>query len=115
HTPLPPYILREDRSSERERYQTVFAQQPGSAAAPTAGLHFTPQILDQIRERGVETVEITLHVGLGTFQPLREEAVEANKLHLESYEISAGAAIRINQALGERRRIVAVGTTVVRT
>ena len=115
HVPLPPYISREDRAFDRERYQTVFAQQSGSAAAPTAGLHFTTEILEQIRERGVEIAEITLHVGLGTFQTLREETVEANKLHVESYEISSAAAATINRALEEGRRIVAVGTTVVRT
>ena len=115
HVPLPPYISREDRASDRERYQTVFAQQSGSAAAPTAGLHFTSEILERIRERGVEIAEIALHVGLGTFQPLREETVEANKLHVESYEISSAAAATINRALEDHRRIVAVGTTVVRT
>jgi S-adenosylmethionine:tRNA ribosyltransferase-isomerase len=115
HVPLPPYIAREDRASDRDRYQTVFAQQSGSAAAPTAGLHFTPEILDQIRARGVHIAEVTLHVGLGTFQPLREETVEANKLHVESYEIGTNAAEAINAALREQRRVVAVGTTVVRT
>ena len=115
HIPLPPYIDREDRSSDRERYQTVFARDRGSAAAPTAGLHFTPQILDMIRARGVEMVEVTLHVGLGTFQPLRQEVVENNELHIESYEISDTSAETINRALTEHRRIVAVGTTVVRT
>ena len=113
--PLPPYIAREDRASDRERYQTVFAQHSGSAAVPTAGLHFTSEILERIRERGVEIAEITLHVGLGTFQPLREEVVGANRLHVESYEISSAAATIINRALEEHRRIVAVGTTVVRT
>ena len=115
HVPLPPYIGREDHASDRERYQTVFAKERGSAAAPTAGLHFTAPILDEIRQRGVEVVELTLHVGLGTFQPLREEAVEANKLHVESYEIDAATAQSINRALEESRSIVAVGTTVVRT
>ena len=115
HVPLPPYISREARACDRERYQTVFAEQSGSAAAPTAGLHFTPEVLERIRERGVEIAKITLHVGLGTFQPLREETVEANKLHVESYEISPAAATRMNCALEEDRRIVAVGTTVVRT
>jgi S-adenosylmethionine:tRNA ribosyltransferase-isomerase len=115
HIPLPPYISRDDRDADRQRYQTVFARDRGSAAAPTAGLHFTPQILDQIRTRQVEIVEITLHVGLGTFQPLREEQVEANKLHVESYGISSVAAEKLNRALSEDRRVVAVGTTVVRT
>jgi S-adenosylmethionine:tRNA ribosyltransferase-isomerase len=115
HVPLPPYIGREDEATDRERYQTVFARNRGSAAAPTAGLHFTPQILDEIRSRGVEIVEVTLHVGLGTFQPLREESVAANKLHVESYSISSKAADAINGALDENRRVVAIGTTVVRT
>jgi len=115
HVPLPPYISREDRSSDRERYQTVFARDRGSAAAPTAGLHFTPAILDRIRSKGIEIVEVTLHVGLGTFQPLRQEAVEKNVLHLESYEISEKSADAINHALTDRRRIAGVGTTVVRT
>jgi S-adenosylmethionine:tRNA ribosyltransferase-isomerase len=115
HIPLPPYIRRDDRAVDRQRYQTVFARDRGSAAAPTAGLHFTPQILNEIRARPVEIVEITLHVGPGTFQPLREEQVEANKLHVESYEISSTAAEKLNRALAEGRRVVAVGTTVVRT
>jgi S-adenosylmethionine:tRNA ribosyltransferase-isomerase len=115
HVPLPPYIARDDRAPDRDRYQTVFAQNPGSAAAPTAGLHFTPEILAQIRARGAHIAEVTLHVGLGTFQPLREETVEANKLHVESYEIDTTAAEAINAALRDYRRVVAVGTTVVRT
>jgi S-adenosylmethionine:tRNA ribosyltransferase-isomerase len=115
HVPLPPYIARPDSSRDRERYQTVYARQPGSVAAPTAGLHFTPETLDRIRLRGIETVDITLHVGLGTFQPVRVEHVEDHKLHSESYFISAGAAMAINQALRASRRIVAVGTTTVRT
>jgi S-adenosylmethionine:tRNA ribosyltransferase-isomerase len=115
HVPLPPYIGREDQSGDRERYQTVFALKLGSAAAPTAGLHFTAAVLDEIRGRGIEVAEVTLHVGLGTFQPLREESVKANKLHVESYEISSLAATMINRALEESRRVVAIGTTVVRT
>jgi S-adenosylmethionine:tRNA ribosyltransferase-isomerase len=114
HVPLPPYISREDRNADRQRYQTVFARDHGSAAAPTAGLHFTAQILDEIRARGVDVVELALHVGLGTFQPLREEHIEANELHLESYDIPLMAAQKINRALTEGRRVVAVGTTVVR-
>jgi S-adenosylmethionine:tRNA ribosyltransferase-isomerase len=115
HVPLPPYIAREDDSSDRERYQTVYARERGSVAAPTAGLHFTPEILARIRERGIETTEITLHVGLGTFQPVREERVEDHKLHSETYEISGKAAWKINRALQEKRRVVAIGTTTVRT
>jgi S-adenosylmethionine:tRNA ribosyltransferase-isomerase len=115
HIPLPPYIARPDSSRDRERYQTVYAQSRGSVAAPTAGLHFTPEILDRIRHRGVETVDITLHVGLGTFQPVRVDRVEDHKLHSEPYTISASAASAINQALRTQRRIIAVGTTTVRT
>jgi S-adenosylmethionine:tRNA ribosyltransferase-isomerase len=114
HVPLPPYISRPDSSGDRERYQTVYAQQRGSVAAPTAGLHFTPEILDGIRQRGIETVEITLHVGLGTFQPIRVERVEDYKIHSEPYSISPGAADTINKALGSSRRIIAIGTTTVR-
>lgn len=119
HVPLPPYISRpdssHDRENDRERYQTVYARQRGSVAAPTAGLHFTPEILDRIRQRGVRTIDITLHVGLGTFQPVRVERVEDHKIHSESYSISAASASVINQALRDSRRIIAVGTTTVRT
>ena len=114
HVPLPPYIDREDRSSDRERYQTVYARKRGSVAAPTAGLHFTPEILSRLRQRNIETVEITLHVGLGTFQPIHVERVEEHKLHKESYQISTEVAERVNRARAESRRIVAVGTTTVR-
>ncbi len=115
HIPLPPYIDRPDTESDRVQYQTVYAKPPGSVAAPTAGLHFTPQILDRIRGRGIEIAEVTLHVGLGTFQPVREEVVEANKLHREWYEISVDAAAKIQGARDAGRRIVAIGTTSVRT
>jgi S-adenosylmethionine:tRNA ribosyltransferase-isomerase len=119
HMPLPPYIDRNDVATDRERYQTVYAQtaesMARSVAAPTAGLHFTPEILARIRERGIEIAEITLHVGLGTFQPVRVEKVEDHKLHRESYEISAEAARAINRAKAGKRRVVAVGTTTVRT
>jgi S-adenosylmethionine:tRNA ribosyltransferase-isomerase len=115
HIPLPPYIDRSDTPEDREHYQTVYAKPPGSVAAPTAGLHFTPEILDQIRRRGIETAEITLHVGLGTFQPVRVEVVEEHKLHREWFEISAHAAEKIQRARDAGRRIVAVGTTTVRT
>ena len=114
HVPLPPYIAREDHPSDRDRYQTVYAKTRGSVAAPTAGLHFTSEILERIRARGIEIAEITLHVGLGTFQPVREENVEDHKLHREAYEISAAAATAINTAKASGRRIVAVGTTTVR-
>jgi S-adenosylmethionine:tRNA ribosyltransferase-isomerase len=115
HVPLPPYIHREDRIEDRDQYQTVFARNPGSVAAPTAGLHFTPDILGQILSSGVEVAEITLHVGLGTFQPVRNEIVEENKLHTETFEISEEAATRLEKARQEGRRVVAVGTTAVRT
>ena len=115
HVPLPPYIDREDSSADRERYQTVYAQQRGSVAAPTAGLHFTPQILDRIRKRGVQTIEITLHVGLGTFQPVRAERVEDHNIHSEQYSISPEAARALNEARQESRRLIAIGTTTVRT
>jgi S-adenosylmethionine:tRNA ribosyltransferase-isomerase len=115
HVPLPPYIDREDRPADRDRYQTVYARARGSVAAPTAGLHFTPAVLDRIRARGIEIAEITLHVGLGTFQPVRAEKVEDHKLHRESYEIPGAAADSINQAKAQGRRVVAIGTTTVRT
>jgi S-adenosylmethionine:tRNA ribosyltransferase-isomerase len=117
HVPLPPYISRADTQEDRSRYQTVYARSEatGSVAAPTAGLHFTPQVLEEIRGRGIEIAELTLHVGLGTFQPVHAENVEEHKLHRESFSISEIAAAQINQALEEKRRIVAVGTTTVRT
>lgn len=115
HVPLPPYIAREDSSRDRERYQTIYAAPRGSVAAPTAGLHFTAEILDRIRERGVKSTEITLHVGLGTFQPIRVERVEDHKIHSEPYSISSDAASAITRAVKEERRIIAIGTTTVRT
>jgi S-adenosylmethionine:tRNA ribosyltransferase-isomerase len=115
HIPLPPYIARDDRPSDRERYQTIYARHRGSVAAPTAGLHFTTEILQQMRTRGIETAEITLHVGLGTFQPVRVEQIEDHRLERESYAISEEAALKLNRARLERRRVVAVGTTTVRT
>ena len=115
HVPLPPYIDRDDSAGDRDRYQTVYARERGSVAAPTAGLHFTPEILDRLRSRGIETAEITLHVGLGTFQPIHEERVEDHKLHQEWFRITPDAAEKIDRALVERRRVIAVGTTAVRT
>jgi S-adenosylmethionine:tRNA ribosyltransferase-isomerase len=115
HVPLPPYISRKDKPADRERYQTVYARERGSVAAPTAGLHFTPEILARMKDRGIETAEITLHVGLGTFQPVRVEKVEEHKLHSETFSISSETAERINHALDDNRRVVAVGTTTVRT
>ena len=111
HMPLPPYIKRSDEISDRERYQTVFARRPGAAAAPTAGLHFTEERLGQLKAAGVKPVEITLHVGRGTFQPVEVDDVEQHEMHAESYEISAAAARTLNEAA----RRVAVGTTSVRT
>ncbi len=114
HIPLPPYISRDDTPADRDRYQTVYARERGSVAAPTAGLHFTPEILARLRERGIDTAEITLHVGLGTFQPVRAENVEDHKIHAETYSISEDAAARINAALSHSRRVVAIGTTTLR-
>jgi S-adenosylmethionine:tRNA ribosyltransferase-isomerase len=115
HVPLPPYIDRPDQPGDRDRYQTVYARERGSVAAPTAGLHFTPTILTRLQERAIDTAEITLHVGLGTFQPVRVERVEEHRLHRESYVISEDAAAKINGALDAGRRVVAIGTTSVRT
>jgi S-adenosylmethionine:tRNA ribosyltransferase-isomerase len=114
HVPLPPYISRADSSQDHDRYQTVYAEPRGSVAAPTAGLHFTPEILRRIEESRIETTQITLHAGLGTFQPIRVERVEDHKIHVEKYTISPEASAAINQALRSSRRIVAIGTTTVR-
>jgi S-adenosylmethionine:tRNA ribosyltransferase-isomerase len=115
HIPLPPYIRRVDHAADRERYQTVFARPRGSVAAPTAGLHFSQSLLAALRARGVETAEITLHVGYGTFQPIRVKHVEDHRLEPERYEIPDAAATAIDRALGEKRRVIAVGTTTTRT
>jgi len=119
HLPLPPYIHRDkaapNTSEDRERYQTVYARERGSAAAPTAGLHFTPEVLDALRARGVELATITLHVGLGTFQPVRVDHTEDIRLHAEPYTLSAETANAINKAKREGRRMIAVGTTTTRT
>ena len=114
HVPLPPYIRREDELSDRERYQTVFAKKPGAIAAPTAGLHFTPEMLDKLRARGLGACELTLEVGLGTFQPVHAERLEDHKMHSESYDIPAATAEQVHNAHTAGRRILAVGTTVVR-
>ena len=114
--PLPPYIARsEPRESDKESYQTVYAAQRGAIAAPTAGLHFTQEILDAIAKRGIEIVRITLHVGIGTFKPVKVENIEEHRMDTERYDITADAADRLNLALAEKRNIVAVGTTTVRT
>ncbi|HYC79854.1 MAG TPA: tRNA preQ1(34) S-adenosylmethionine ribosyltransferase-isomerase QueA [Candidatus Binatia bacterium] len=115
HVPLPPYIKREDTPIDQSRYQTVYAKTSGSVAAPTAGLHFTPELLENIKQKGVEIVEITLHVGYGTFKPVRSEEVEEHTLDPEFYEISPEAADKINSALRGKRRVIAVGTTTTRT
>jgi S-adenosylmethionine:tRNA ribosyltransferase-isomerase len=115
HMPLPPYIRRYDADADRDRYQTVFSRQRGSVAAPTAGLHFTAQMLESLEAKGVEIARVTLHVGLGTFAPLRVEPLDEVHLHRERYTLSAPAAEAVNRAVREGRRVVAVGTTVVRT
>jgi len=115
HMPLPRYIRRDDAYADRERYQTVFSRVRGSVAAPTAGLHFTPRMIKSLIAKGVEVARITLHVGLGTFAPLRVDRLDEVHLHRERYTISAVAAEAVNKAVHEGRRIVAVGTTVVRT
>ena len=114
HMPLPPYIDRADEASDRERYQTIFASQPGAIAAPTAGLHFTAEVLEKIRKRGIEICELTLHVGLGTFQPIRTERLEGHVMHSEAYEISAKTALLIGRAKSAGRPVLAVGTTTLR-
>jgi S-adenosylmethionine:tRNA ribosyltransferase-isomerase len=114
-TPLPPYIKRDEEDRlDADRYQTVFARERGAVAAPTAGLHFTPELLDRVRAAGVEIAEITLHVGYGTFQPVRVERVEDHRVEPETYSISKDAAASINRALTEGRRVIAVGTTTTR-
>jgi S-adenosylmethionine:tRNA ribosyltransferase-isomerase len=115
HVPLPPYIKRDDDPSDRDRYQTVYARERGSIAAPTAGLHFTPAILDAIAARGVERVPITLHVGYGTFQPVRVDNIDEHQMEAEQYEVTVAAAAALSRAKRDRRRIIAVGTTTTRT
>ena len=115
HVPLPPYIRRSDSAADHERYQTMFARERGSVAAPTAGLHFSAALLDALGARGVEMTRITLHVGYGTFQPVRVAHVEDHRLDPERYEIAQDAAVAVNQALDQGRRVVAVGTTTTRT
>ncbi len=115
HVPLPPYIRRGDEAQDRETYQTIYAKVRGAVAAPTAGFHFTERVIEALRERKIQTCEITLHVGLGTFQPVRVERVEDHKMEAERYEISQAAAAALNAALEQGRRIIAVGTTSLRT
>ena len=115
HVPLPPYIKRDDDTADRDRYQTIYARARGSIAAPTAGLHFTPAILDALASRGVERLSITLHVGYGTFQPVRVDDVEQHQMEAEQYDVSVETAAALSRALAEKRRIIAVGTTTTRT
>ncbi len=115
HMPLPPYIKREDQFSDAERYQTVYSENTGSIAAPTAGLHFTEELMSRVRERGIETAFLSLHVGLGTFLPVRTENIGDHKMHSEDYEITETAAEKINTAIDSGKKIIAVGTTSVRT
>jgi S-adenosylmethionine:tRNA ribosyltransferase-isomerase len=113
--PLPPYIKREDAASDRDRYQTIYARERGSVAAPTAGLHFTTGQLDALESRGIERVEVTLHVGYGTFKPVKAERVEEHVVDAERFTVSTAAAAALTRAKRERRRVIAVGTTTVRT
>ena len=115
HIPLPPYIRREDDDTDSERYQTIYAKETGSSACPTAGLHFTEDMFRRLDERGVERAEVTLHVGLGTFLPVRSETIEEHKMHEEVYTIPDDVAGKINEARREGRPVLAVGTTSVRT
>jgi len=114
HMPLPPYIHRPDDQADRERYQTVFARERGSIAAPTAGLHLTPRLLERLSATGVERADVTLHVGYGTFKPVRVDQVEEHRVDPEPFEVSTHAATAINTALHDDRRIIAVGTTTTR-
>ena len=114
HVPLPPYIKRPDRPSDRDRYQTVYARERGSVAAPTAGLHFTDETLAALAARGVERTEVTLHIGYGTFKPIRAASIEEHIVDPETFVVSDVAADAITRALLDRRRVVAVGTTTVR-
>ena len=114
HVPLPPYIKREDRAADRERYQTVYARARGSIAAPTAGLHFTKELLRQLDARGVERTQVTLHVGYGTFKPVRVDTIEEHVVDAEAFTVSADAAAALTRARREGRRVIAVGTTTTR-
>ncbi len=111
--PLPPYI--HEKLKDPDQYQTIYAKQEGSAAAPTAGLHFTPEVMDRVRQKGVEIVPVLLHVGLGTFRPVKAEDVSEHKMHTEFYQVTQEAADKINRARRQGGRIVCIGTTSVRT
>ncbi len=115
HVPLPPYIKREDEFSDESRYQTVYAKKEGSVASPTAGLHFTPDLMEAVKNRGIDICEVTLHVGLGTFLPVRSERIEDHHMHTEHFEISDEVFNALNKAKREGKRILSVGTTSVRT
>lgn len=115
HMPLPPYITRPDGAADRERYQTVFAREPGAVAAPTAGLHFEADFLDELAGAGIDMAYVTLHVGAGTFQPLRVERLEDHRMHAERVEVGADTCARVAAARARGGRVVAVGTTVVRS
>ena len=115
HIPLPPYIRREDTDVDSERYQTVYAKETGSAACPTAGLHFTEEMLSVLRAKGIELAWLTLHVGLGTFLPVRADNIEDHRMHEEVYTVPYDVAEQINRAKRDGRKILAVGTTSVRT
>jgi S-adenosylmethionine:tRNA ribosyltransferase-isomerase len=114
HVPLPPYIAHADAAEDAERYQTVYATRPGAVAAPTAGLHFTRELLDRLRARGVELATLTLHVGAGTFQPVRSRDLSEHRMHSEWFDIGEATAAAVNRARADRRRVIAVGTTSLR-
>lgn len=114
HIPLPPYIKRGDQEEDEERYQNVFAQQVGSAAAPTAGLHFSEELLEKLKEKAYAVAEVTLHVGLGTFEPIRSEKIEEHIMHTENYSISSEVANIINEGRAKGKKIISVGTTTLR-
>jgi S-adenosylmethionine:tRNA ribosyltransferase-isomerase len=114
HVPLPPYIAHADTAVDAERYQTVYAARPGAVAAPTAGLHFTTPLLDRLRARGVQTAQVTLHVGAGTFQPVRVQRLADHRMHSEWYDVPPATANAVNEAKSQRRRVLAVGTTSLR-
>ena len=115
HIPLPPYIKREDIDEDAERYQTIYAKETGSAAAPTAGLHFTEKMLERLKAKNIEIVYVTLHVGLGTFLPVRTNNIEDNKMHKEHFFVSDKTAYTIEKAKKEKKPVLAVGTTSLRT
>jgi S-adenosylmethionine:tRNA ribosyltransferase-isomerase len=114
HMPLPPYIDREDERSDRERYQTVYSRVPGAVAAPTAGLHFDAAVLDRLKQKGVQTAELTLHVGAGTFQPVRVENISEHRMHSERFTLNQSTVDQVNRTRADGRRVIAVGTTSVR-